>query len=367
MRIVTLLYVHRVGIRGIFTMYSFLLTLAIGAAAGYLFFRLKIPGGMMVGSIAAISIFNITTGLAYTPSSVKVIAQIIAGAFIGVGVEKSDIARIKYIIKPAGILLLGMLFLNITTGLLIYKFSPLDLMTSLMSAVPGGMSDIPIISAEMGADASKVTVMQFLRLITGIGVFPTMIVRIAKMKAEPIEDEDEIYKREKTRADDPQFFLMTIGVATFFGVAGKLLGITAGTIVFSMVSVICLKLIYGRVCMPRFMKNIAQILAGAYIGSSVQYRDVLEMKYLVVPAIILLLGYSLACVIIGRLLHNQFNMPLKEGMLSATPAGASDMALIASDIGVLGADVVVLQIIRMIVVISIFPQIINLIVKLSGL
>ena len=354
-----------VGIRGIVEMYSFLLTLAIGAAVGYCFFKLKIPGGMMVGSIVAISILNITTGRAYAPTSVRVIAQIIAGAFIGVGVEKSDIARIKYIIKPAGILLSGMLVLNIVTGLLIYKFSPLDLITSLMSAVPGGMSDIPIISADMGADASKVTVMQFLRLVTGIGVFPSMIVKLTKGKDE-IEDEDLIYKRDKTKSGDLQSFILTIGVATFFGLVGKMLGVTAGTIVFSMISVICLKLFYGKVSVPRYMKNIAQVLAGTYIGSSIQYKDILEMRFLVVPAIILILGYSLACIIIGRFLHNQFNMPLKEGMLSATPAGASDMALIASDIGVLGADVVVIQIIRMVVVISLFPQIISLIVKLSG-
>ena len=53
-------------------------------------------------------------------------------------------------------------------------------------------------------------------------------------------------------------------------------------------------------------------------------------------------------------------------MLAATPAGATDMALISSDIGVEDPDLVVIQILRMVCVILIFPQVISLIVSLVG-
>lgn len=56
--------------------------------SGLCFCRLGIPGGMMVGSIIAVSIWNIATGLAFMPAESKVLAQIIAGAFIGAGIEK---------------------------------------------------------------------------------------------------------------------------------------------------------------------------------------------------------------------------------------------------------------------------------------
>jgi hypothetical protein len=51
-------------------------------------------------------------------------------------------------------------------------------------------------------------------------------------------------------------------------------------------------------------------------------------------------------------------------MLVATPAGATDMALISGDLGISSLDLNVLQIIRMITVVSIFPQIIRLTVML---
>lgn len=347
-------------------MTNFILTILIGTLFGYIFLKLKVPGGMMVGSIIAVSILNITTGMAYMPATGRVISQIIAGAFIGVGIERSDLVRLKYILKPAIILLLGLLILNITSGFLIYFTSPLDLMTSLMSAVPGGMTDIPIISEEMGADSSKVAVLQFIRLIFGIGVFPSMISKVSNLKQYQDEEETEGYKRTTTNTKGTSYLILTIIVASIFGTIGKLSNIPSATLVFSMFSVIVLKLKTEKACMPTWMRRFAQVLAGAYIGSSMEMNEIMEMKYLIVPAIILILGYLITCYLIGNLLHKRFNLLMKEGMLAATPAGASDMALISADIGIESADVIVLQIIRMVTAVSIFPQIIRLIITLIG-
>ena len=50
---------------------QFLLTLFVGAAAGILFLKGKIPGGMMVGALVGTVILNIGTGLAYMPSTAR--------------------------------------------------------------------------------------------------------------------------------------------------------------------------------------------------------------------------------------------------------------------------------------------------------
>lgn len=46
-------------------------------------------------------------------------------------------------------------------------------------------------------------------------------------------------------------------------------------------------------------------------------------------------------------------------MLMASPAGASDMALVMDDLGVRNVDVVVVQAVRAIVVVAVFPQVVN--------
>lgn len=347
-------------------MLNFLLTLFIGVILGYVFLKLKVPGGMMVGSIVAVAIFNITTGMAYMPYSGRLAAQIIAGAFIGVGIEKGDLIRLKSIFKPALTLLIGMLILNVISGFLIYFTSPLDLVTSLMCAVPGGISDIPIISVDMGADSSKVAIMQFVRLVFGIGVFPSMISKVSNSKFYKKEEEHEIFKRTVNKANSIPYLLLTISVASIFGIIGKISGIPSATLVFSMFSVIILKLTTGKACMPKWMRRFAQLLAGAYIGSSFEMNDVMELKYLIVPSIVLIIGYFVACFLIGSILHKKFKMPINEAMLTSTPAGAADMALISADMGIESADIIVLQIIRMVSAVSIFPQIIRLIVSMQN-
>ncbi len=345
-------------------MADFVLTVIVGLTAGYVFLRMRVPGGMMVGSIVGVSVLNIASSHAFMPSYAKAASQIIAGAFIAVGLERSDLKRLRYIFKPAIILISGMAILNIAAGFLICFFSPLDITTSFMSAVPGGISDIPIISEEMGADSSKVAVMQFIRLVFGVGVFPAIINRVSNIKHPDGEEEkDRGYVRSVSKSDSITDLIFTIGIASIFGLIGRWTGIPSATLVFSMLSVIVFKLSTNRGSMPRWMRRFAQVLSGAYIGSSIEMGEVLGMKDLAIPAVILIAGYLSACFLIGFIINKKCKMTLKESMLAATPAGAADMALISADVGVKSADVIVLQIIRMVVVVSVFPQITRFIVS----
>ncbi len=68
----------------------------------------------------------------------------------------------------------------------------------------------------------------------------------------------------------------------------------------------------------------------------------------------------------GRMLRRYFGLTLKQGMLATSPAGASDIALISADIGVQSADVVILQVLRMLTAISVFPYILQFVANAVG-
>ena len=345
-------------------MECFIITLTIGSLAGFIFYKLKVPGGMMVGAVVGVSIFNIFTDIAYMPIEGRIVAQMIAGAYIGSGLEKSDLKRLKNIFKPTATIMIALLILNLVVGIIIYYISPMDLVTSFMWAIPGGMTDIPIISGEMGADSAKVTVMQFIRMIFGIGIFPSMISKVSESKYLKVDElKSKAYKRKTLIDNSSMNLILTITVAIIFGTIGRLSGITAGTLVFSMGGVIGLKLITNKAYLPKWLRRLAQVLSGTYVGSGIIYNNLLEMKYLLWPAVFLILGYGITCILVGTFIHRRYCIPIKDSMLACTPAGATDMALIAADIGVESADVIVIQVIRMVVVISIFPQIIRIIVS----
>ena len=341
-----------------------LLTFLIGLAGGTLLFRLKVPGGMMVGAIVAVAALSIAAGRATMPSEAKLAAQSLAGAFIACGVDNKDIRELPKLWKPLLSVIVSLLVVNLLLGFLITLCSPLDLTTALMSTMPGGMSDAPIIAADMGADASKVAILQFVRMSTGIGLFPMLILWVTKHEQESGSDDAAGKQSAGGKQKGMPVFLLTLAVAFAFGLFGKRLGIPAGTLLFSMLGVMVLKLLWGKAYLPMWAKRLAQVLSGSYIGCGITRNDVLELRYLLLPALLILVVYFLNSLATGYLLHRAFGYSRKTGMLMATPAGASDMALISADLGVTDRAVVELQITRMVIVIAVFPQVIALVSNL---
>ncbi|MDR0828080.1 MAG: AbrB family transcriptional regulator [Desulfovibrio sp.] len=333
------------------------------------FFKKKVPGGLLIGSLVGVAALNIAFNTAYMPSQTKFLVQILAGAFIGSSIEKSDLARLPSIIKPTVIMLGAFLVLNLFVGGLIYLVSPLDLVTSLMSAVPGGISDTPIIADDMGADAPKVVVMQMIRQVLGIAILPGVIFAYdnrAKRSAPLFSREANIEKRKKSDTKSIPALVCTVVVASLFGYAGRVSGIAGATFAAAIIGVLILKLVFDFAFLSRWIKKGAQILSGCYFGSTILMQDVIEMQYLLLPIFILVLGYVANCFITGNIISRTSGFTRKESMLITTPAGASDMALISEDIGVKNTDVIIMQVIRAVVVMTFFPQIVNLILLITG-
>ncbi|MFV0555932.1 MAG: AbrB family transcriptional regulator [Lactovum sp.] len=347
-------------------MTDLLITLLVSFTLGYTFDRLKIIGGMMIGALIASALLNITFNICYMPTIAKYLAQIIAGIFIGCSISKHDLKNLKYIYKPI-LLVLSMYFIiNIISGLLIYNFSNLDAPTAFMSAVPGGISDIPIIAADFGANTSTVAAMQFIRLITGVALFP-IIIKNFKIKNKNFEPHLDFELNEKTIFDYKKHSfsaLLVLMIAIIGGSLGKIINLPGGVLVFSMLSSLLLKIKFEDITLPKYGRKIAQLISGAYIGSSITLEEVIDYKKLVVPIIILISCYFINCLLTGLMLEKLFNFNLKEGMLSASPAGASDMALISQDMGITSPRLVIIHVIRLITVIALFPSSINFILSL---
>ena len=91
-----------------------LVTILISSCFGLLVNKMKVPGGLLVGAIIGAALLNIFFSTAYMPAQTKLLVQIIAGAFIGCSMEKSDVKRLPQIIKPTIIMITGLLiFLSV--------------------------------------------------------------------------------------------------------------------------------------------------------------------------------------------------------------------------------------------------------------
>jgi membrane AbrB-like protein len=347
------------------------LAVVVGTVCGVLFKKFKMPAGYMIGAFVGVATFNVTTGLAWLPPDTKTAVQMIAGAFVGCSMERSDLARLRRSVLPLALMIASFLVLNILIGMALYLTSPLDLVTSLMCAVPGGINDTPIVAADMGADAPVVAVMQLIRQVLGIGVFPLMIAALEKARPE-VDDKRAVgiqtntTKRKKSKQKSWGAIVAAITVAIGAGLLGKLSGVPGMTFAMSIIAVLILKLGFDFAYIPKKVKKACQIVAGCYLGTLVTLGSIIGMTGLVIPICILIAGYTLNCLITGKLESKLFGYSRSEGMLIASPAGASDMALIIEDLGVKNTDVVIMQVVRAVVVMTLFPQIINLVCILWG-
>lgn len=348
-------------------------TLAVGIACGLLAKKLKVPAGYMIGAFAGVAVLSVATGFAWMPVEVRTGVQIVAGAFVGCSLERGDLLRLRRIAGPLATMLATFFLLFLLLGFVMSAASEMDLKTALMCAVPGGINDTPIVAAAMGANSSDVTIMQLIRQVLGIGAFPIMIAAFdramdARGRPDP-GNRDNLAseaKREKSKQKSVASTVVALLVATAAGVLGRVSGVPGLTFTASIVAVSVLKLAFDFAFIPKWVKKACQLVAGCYLGTQLTAQGLAGLPDLIVPALVLVAGYTANCFLTGKLESRLFGYGRKEGMLIASPAGASDMALIMDDLRVQNTDVVVMQVLRAAIVMAVFPQVVNVICYLIG-
>ncbi len=159
----------------------------------------------------------------------------------------------------------------------------------------------------------------------------------------------------------------TLAIAVVAGLLGRATGIPGMTFTIASACVLAFNLKTGFAFMPKWLKRLTQYLAGAYLGTQVTAGYLEALPELAVPALIIFAAFSVSFVALGIIEHKLFGFTKVEGLFIATPAGASDMALIMDEMGVFNANVVLMQVIRLIVVLAVFPQIVNAVLFLVGM
>ncbi|MDE6454470.1 MAG: AbrB family transcriptional regulator [Dysosmobacter sp.] len=153
-------------------------TVLIGAAGAWALYKLRVPAGAMAGAIILVGTFQIASGWGYFPRVVTTAVQAVAGGFVGQRISRSDLRELLGIVKPSTQLFGGIVCLTFFTGLLIHHTAPVDTATALLSSMPGGMTDVALISADVGADPAQSTALQLVRYLVAILILPQVNARV---------------------------------------------------------------------------------------------------------------------------------------------------------------------------------------------
>ena len=151
------------------------LTLLVGLVFGAVGKVLGVPGGTIAFSMAGCVAFNIMTDRGYMPLNLRRFIQMFAGALIGCTVGRSQIMQMLELRVVVVIAVFSFILLDLIAAAVIHKVTGMDVITSLFSCAPGGLTDMALIAEEMGANSLTVAGMHTIRLVSIVAVYPFVI------------------------------------------------------------------------------------------------------------------------------------------------------------------------------------------------
>lgn len=350
-------------------MSKIILTLAVGLAGGIIARRLRMPAAFMTGSMLFVAVFSILTGQMLMPASLKTLAQIVSGAYIGQQVSKQDLLNFPRLALPIAFLMALFTINTFALGFLFEQITSMSLVTALLSCLPGGIMDVSLISMDMGAQAEVVATMQLARLVGMLLILPYWIQWILKRfstgAAAPSKKQPEKAKLKKTlnfgtvnQAGNNALILIVSAIGGLLGVALK---IPVGALIFSLIFSCGLKLLKNTAPLSNSIRYLAQIFAGSIIGSTFTKESLSQMGQLIVPAFLMFGCYLLINVTFAYVISKRGILDLKSALFASSPAGATDISLIAGELGGDMPKIAAIQICRTLYTIIVLPNLIRLI------
>ena len=117
-------------------MLNILLTACVAALGSFLFHKMKIPAGALIGAIIFSAAFNILTDFGAFPAFMKTVMQAIAGAFIGLRITKRDLSELRRTLFGGMVMFAFMVCYTLIVGFFLHHVTALDLPTALVCSMP---------------------------------------------------------------------------------------------------------------------------------------------------------------------------------------------------------------------------------------
>ncbi|MGT2783950.1 AbrB family transcriptional regulator [Streptococcus merionis] len=351
-------------------MVTVILTFWVGFAGGWLAKKIKFPAPYMVGSMIAVGLVSALTSQMEMYRPIKIVAQIISGVYIGQQVTKKDLLNLPKLGSTI-MALMALFTLNmlITGGLFIYVFK-MDPVTAFLSCLPGGIMDVSLLSIDMGAQADVVATLQTARLVGILLILPNWVgfilrhfsPRTVNKTAEKVQV--EVTPVKLSQNDRLCNDMSILAVATVAGLIGMWSGLPVGALIFSLLASAILKMRQNTIQLQPKIRYLAQILAGSIIGTNFTCDSLSQMVRLIVPVLILLVSYLVINAFFGYVIYRRGVLDLQSALFASSPAGATDISLIAGELGGDMAKIAGIQISRTLYTVIVMPLLIKLILAI---
>lgn len=329
--------------------------LMISISVGFVFYKLNIPAGWLLGSLmtgifCGIFIIRFT----FKRTTFKLTLTFI-GANISLLLSLEILKKIHHFILP----LLFIVFILIAAGflfstLLYKKAKEVDKMTAFFCCIPGGATEIIGLSGLYDADERLVAAFHSVRIV----FFTMSIPLLISIFNSPIGLSDIDSNDSPLSALTMLFFLVVMTSAFFLDRTFKIPG---GTLLFSiLIGFLITQFIVDINQVPKIVTGIGQALIGAFVGIRFD-RGVLRSLWKAGPiTIIIILMLFVLTLMTSFLFKVLTGLAYSTSLISIVPAGAAEMTVTAIALGVEPTIVASLHIIRLITIFLLLPLLLKI-------
>lgn len=161
-----------------------LLVFGLGLGGWQIVARLRMPAPEILGPVVLIGALRVwhTIDLPSMPEFFFPAAQVILGIFIGSMLDRKAARELKSMALSALVIVVWTLSMIVIIGFFLERYSVMDFQTALLSASMGGLPEITVLAMASGASAAVIIVMQLIRMLGSIMLFPVLFQKLENKK-----------------------------------------------------------------------------------------------------------------------------------------------------------------------------------------
>lgn len=344
----------------------------VSSIGGFILFLTGLSIGWMIGTIvmAAFLTFRRPTLLKIFISQQGMpqywlrIGQWILAIELG---QKINLSVLQ-VFSDHSITIIVMLFLSIIfsllSGFVLWKFSQTDMLTSFLGTAPGGLTAMPSIAEDVGANTGIVSIIQTIRIFLVVLTIPVIVSSwLTSPINQSITTSLSVSTVDSGFAVSPFLWTVALGLTAWGGYyVGKFLRLPAPWLVGGMICVAVIQsltsLLIGHDLVawwPHSIMIISQILIASCIGSRFHKGMFTGVRKTMIVALLGTIGLILAMFVCAFIVSKVTGISLITANLAFAPGGIAEMATTAV---VLHADptfVVAVQVLRLTIVVLVLP------------
>ena len=316
-------------------------TLVVGAAGGALFAWLNLPLAWMLGAMVATTAASLGGANLYVPGPMRSIMVAVIGVLLGASFTPEVVEKAREWPLTIGCLLLYLGFLVGVLFLYFHRIVGLDVPTAYFSATPGGLSEMVITGAAMGADDRTIALIHSSRILLVVLTIPLWYRFMTGVVATPSAMGPSIGAIGLTDVT----VLAACAVAGV--VVGRLLRLPAYRLSGPLLASAAVHVTgLNESAPPWEVVAVAQVVVGSAIGArftGVPVRRVLGLMATALASTVLMLA---ATVSFALVLAPATGLDWRSIVLAYAPGGLAEMSLIALSLGIETAFVATHHVIR---------------------